>query len=64
MKPRIGVLFADGSIVIVSLTADPDGPEAEARTLLEGANKGQRKAKKKAKLVSIDLEPGDVVVIE
>lgn len=64
MNPRIGVLFADGSINIMSPTACPDGPEAEARDQLEGANDGERDPKKKARLVSIDLRDSDIVVIE
>ncbi len=63
MSPRIGVLYIDGSIVLVSPTASGD-PEAEARDMIQEANYAERDPLRMAKLVSVDLEPTDIVVLE
>lgn len=64
MPPRIGVLFFDGSIMLMSMSADPDGAEAEARDMIDGSNMRETDPRKMAKLVSVDVNPEDIVVIE
>lgn len=62
MKPRIGVLFNDSSILIVMDRGRSDAEQIEeAQDLIEGANSGIRDSAKKAKLLSIIIDPSDWV---
>lgn len=59
---RIGVLYPDGSLNVM---APPGDDHALLRAQTEMRRWNQTESKRDfAKVVSIDLEPGDVVVIE
>ena len=58
---RLGVLFQDGGLMTFATRMTDAEQMAEAKDVLEGANKGVRKGKPLAKIVSIDVSDADIV---